>query len=234
MLIKAHRFRSGKDIYRPSSHVLKTITRERKTHRVRDIKPGEVVESIWDQITNPRVEFIFTDTHNELQPEAYHHLLYNESDALEDAVLFPEESQKAEDAMIPHQSTQALHAFENEGPSIVKYIFDLDTDDEVDGEAGNAPDHDSGKDHLDSTDESSTEAPDDGHDRMKVSPDAQILELITRAGADNLPAAMERMQAFLASNTGRKPGERLNDEFELFMDRERAFGMYNFRSPNRT
>jgi hypothetical protein len=234
MLIKAHRFCSGKEIYRPASHVLKTITREEKTHRVRDIKPGEVVESIWDQITNPQAEFMFTSTNNELQPVAHHHLLYNESDALEDAVLFPEGSQKAENAMIPHQSTQAMHAFEHEGPSIVKYIFDLDTDDEVDGEADNALGHDGGKEHLDSTDESSTEPPDNGHDRMKASPDAQILEFITRAGADNLPAAMERMQAFLTSNTGRKPGERFNDGFELFMDRERAFGKYNFRSPNRT
>src|SRR5271154_5747749 len=109
MLIKAHRFRSGQDIYRPASHVLKTITREDKTHRVRDIKPGEVVESIWDQMTDPQAK-----------PEAPHYLLYNESDVLEDAVLFPEESQKAENAVIPHQSTQDLHAFEHEGPSIVK------------------------------------------------------------------------------------------------------------------
>jgi hypothetical protein len=231
MLIKAHRFCSGKDFYRPASHVLKTITREEKTHRVRDIKPGEVVESIWDQITNPRATFMFTDTNNELQPEAHHYLLYNESDALEDAVLFPEESQKAENAMIPHQSTQAMHAFEHEGPSIVKFIFDLDTDDEVNGEADNAPGRDSGKEHPDSTDENSTEAPDNGHDRMNVSPDAQILELITRAGAGNLPATMERMQAFLASKASRKPGEGLSDGFELFMDRERAFGKYNFRSP---
>ena len=83
-------------------------------------------------------------------------------------------------------------------------------------------------------DESSTEAPNDGHDRMKASADAQILRFITRAGADNLPAAMERMQAFLTAKASRKPGERLNDGFELFMDRERAFGKYNFRSPNRT
>ena len=231
MLIKAHRFCSGKDIYRPASHILKTITREEKTHRVRDIKPGEVVESIWDQITNPQAKFMFTDTNNELQSEAHQYLLYNESDVLEDAVLFPEESQKAANAMIPHQSTQAMHTFEHEGPSIVKFIFDLDTDDEVDGEADNAPGHDSGKEHLDSTDEYSTEAPDNGHDRMKVGRDAQILELIARAGPDNLPATMERMQAFLTSKTSRKPGEGLSDGFELFMDKERASGKCNFRSP---
>ena len=231
MLIKAHRFCSGKDIYRPASHVLKTITREEKTHRVRDIKPGEVVESIWDQIADPRAKFLFIGSNTELRPEAHHYLLYNESDALEDAVLFPEESQKAENAMIPHQSTQALHAFEHEGPSMVKFIFDLDTDDEVDGEADNAPGHDSGKEHPDSMYESSTEAPNDGHDRMKASSDAQILRFITRAGPDNLPAVMERMQAFLTPKTSRKPGEGSNDGFELFMDREKAFSKYNFRSP---
>jgi hypothetical protein len=227
MLIKAHRFHSGNDFYRPASHVLKTITREEKTHRVRDIKPGEVVESIWDQTTNPRAKSMSTSTNDEPQPEAHRHLLYNESDALEDAVLFPEESQKAENAMIPHQSTQAVHAFENEGPSIVKFIFDLDTDDEVDGEADDAPSHDSGKEHPDSTDESPTEAPHNDHDRMKVNPDDQLFELVTRAGPDNLATVMERMQAFLTAKKNRKP----NDEFELFMDRERAFSKYNFQSP---
>jgi hypothetical protein len=229
MLIKAHRFRSGQDIYRPASHILKTITRENKTHRVRDIKPGEVVESIWDQITDPRAKSMSIGTNDELKPEAHHYLLYNESDALEDAVLFPEESQKAENAVIPHQSTQALHAFEREGPSIVKFIFDLDTDDEVDGEADDAPGDDSGKEHSDSTDESETEAPHNGHNRMKMSPEGQLLEYLIRAGADNLPAMMERMQAL--PKTGRRPGEKLDDGFELFMDRERAFGKYNFRSP---
>src|SRR2546423_8623784 len=154
MLIKAHRFRSGKDFYRPVSHVLKTITREEKTHRVRDIKPGEVVESIWDQIADPRAKFLFIGSNTELRPEAHHHLLYNESDALEVSVLFPEESQKAENAMIPHQSPQAMHAFEHEGPSIAKFIFDLHPNDEVDGEADNAPGHDSGKEVQDSMDKS--------------------------------------------------------------------------------
>jgi hypothetical protein len=231
MLIKAHRFHSGNDFYRPASHVLKTITREEKTLRVRDIKPGEVVESIWDQVTNPGAESVSTGTNDELQPEAHRYLLYNESDALEDAVLFPEESQKAGNAMIPHQSTQAVHAFEHEGPSIVKFIFDLDTDDEVDGEADNAPGHDSGKEHPDSTDENSTEAPHKDHDRTKVSPDDQMFELLARAGPDNLAAMMERMQAFLTAKNSRKPGEGMNDEFELFMDRERAFSKYNFRPP---
>jgi hypothetical protein len=231
MLIKAHRFRSGMDFYRPAAHVLKTITREEKTHRVRDIKPGEVVESIWDQMTSPPAQSTSSDTNNKLPPGAHHYLLYNESDALEDAVLFPEESQKAEDAMIPHQSAHAVHAFENEGPSIVKFIFDLDTDDEVDGEADDAPGHDSGKKHSDSTDNSSTEAPRSAHDRMEVNPDAQVLELLARAGVDNMPVMMERMRTLLTPRNRRNPGEGMNDEFELFMDRERAFSKYNFRSP---
>ena len=230
MLIKAHRICSGVDFYRPAAHVLRTITREETTHRVRDLKPGEVVESIWDQITDPRAKFVFSGTDNELQPGTPHYLLYKEADALEDAVLFPEESQKTENAMIQHQSTQAMHAFEHDGPSIEKFIFDLDTDEEVDEEAGDGCSHDSGREDPDSSDASSSEGRDSHHDQMKKSPDAQILELITRGGADNLPDMMERMKAFLTPKTSRRGPEELRDDFELFMDRQRAFSKYNFQS----
>lgn len=48
-LIKAHRFQTGLDLYRPSEYILRTITRDKDTQRTRDIKPDEEgkVSSIW-------------------------------------------------------------------------------------------------------------------------------------------------------------------------------------------
>jgi hypothetical protein len=223
MLIKAHRFCSGADFYGLAAHVLKTITREKATSRVRDIRPGEVVESIWDQIQDPRAKFVFSGNNDELRPGPPTYLLYSESDALEDAVLFPEESQKAENAMIQHQSTQAMHAFEHEGPSIEKFIFDLDTDEDVDAAAEDEHNHYGTGDNLDLSDDGSIETPDQPNGGLIKSRDAQILELVTQGGADNLLDMMERMKAVSTPRKIRKGLGEVNDEFEMFMDREKAF-----------
>jgi hypothetical protein len=228
MLIKAHRFCSGADFYGPAAHVLKTITREEASNRVRDIGPGEVVESIWDQIQDPRAKFVFSGNNDELQPGPPKYLLYNESDALEDAVLFPEESHKAENAMIQHQSMQAMHAFEHEGPSIEKFIFDLDTDEEVDGEAEDQHDDGGVRDDSDSADDNSMETLDEYRDG-NVRSAGQIQDFISRGGPHNLPDMMERMQALLKSETGLKRGDEMSDEFEMFIDREKAFSKYSGR-----
>jgi hypothetical protein len=223
MLIKAHRFCSGADFYGLAAHVLKTITREEATSRVRDIKPGEVVESIWDQIQDPRAKFVFSRDNDDLTLGPPTYLLYSESDALEDAVLFPEESQKAESAIIQHQSTQAMHAFEHEGPSIEKFIFDLDTDEDMDAAAEDEHYHNGMRYNPDLTGDSSIETPDQPSEGLNKNQDTQILELIARAGANNLPDMMERMKAVLTPKTGRKGRGEMSDEFEMFMDREKAF-----------
>lgn len=48
-LIKAHRFQTGLDLYKPSEHILRTITRDKETQRTRDIKADEEgkISSIW-------------------------------------------------------------------------------------------------------------------------------------------------------------------------------------------
>lgn len=227
MLIKAHRFCSGADFYGPAAHVLKTITREEASNRVRDIGPGEGVESIWDQIQGPRAKFVISGDNDELQPGPPKHLLYNESDALEDAVLFPEESRTAENAMIQHQSMQAMHAFEHEGLSIEKFIFDLDTDEEVDGETEDQHDG-GGRDDSDSADDNSVEALDE-HGDENIGSAGQIQDFISRGGPHNLPDMMERLQVLLKSETGLKRGDDVSDEFEMFIDREKAFSKYSGR-----
>ncbi|EKG18620.1 hypothetical protein MPH_04093 [Macrophomina phaseolina MS6] len=150
-LIKAHRFHTGLDLYRPSEHILRTITRDKETQRTRDIKPGEEgkVPSIWDDINsdNNRVKFFTDDAESadELQDDMPTEWKYNEADRLEDEVLFPWEQKRVADAgegkagdIKPADAEEELlasqgrmHRFESLGPNFKKWAYDLDTDDEV-------------------------------------------------------------------------------------------------------
>jgi hypothetical protein len=113
MLMKAHRCRSGVDLYRPARSVLSTIYQDEETQRSRQIKSEDesVIESLWDKLQAIRVDFAFTDIEEknyrplDLQKETpiigipaalkfeepHRNLYYNDTDALEDSIMFPEE-----------------------------------------------------------------------------------------------------------------------------------------------
>ena len=42
------------DMYLNRERFLRSVTREEDTQRVRDIKPGEVTQTMWDIVTDPR------------------------------------------------------------------------------------------------------------------------------------------------------------------------------------
>ena len=68
------------------------------------------------------------------------YLLYSDIDALEDAVLFPEEDENrpAKGAAIGAQTAERMHRFETEGFPMARFVLDLDTDEELsDHEAEN-------------------------------------------------------------------------------------------------
>jgi hypothetical protein len=106
MLFKAYRMRSSPDIYGPAGHVLKTICRDAKSNRPRDIQPGEKAESIWDAVNHPGTAFFYSKDDNHMdqsegnlslrrvfdEPNKFpKNLFYHKADELEDAILFPEE-----------------------------------------------------------------------------------------------------------------------------------------------
>ena len=97
--------RSGVDMYAPSGSVLKTLCRNEETNRPRDIKPGEEIESIWDEVSGPGTTFFYTkdDNHRDQsegnlalrrvynEPNKFpKKFFYEKADELEDAILFPE------------------------------------------------------------------------------------------------------------------------------------------------
>ncbi|KAI8946385.1 hypothetical protein F4801DRAFT_564907 [Xylaria longipes] len=87
------------DMYNRQEPFLRTLTRNNKTKRVRLIKHGEQVKSLWDEVQDPDNIFFLTDVTNKTTRavrgdgtlDASPHTFYNEADAAEDAILFPDE-----------------------------------------------------------------------------------------------------------------------------------------------
>ncbi|KAK5634121.1 hypothetical protein RRF57_009835 [Xylaria bambusicola] len=98
-LRKAWRIAKPNDIYSHQEPFLRTLTRNDKTQRVRLIKPGEQAKSLWDEVQNPNNVFVLTDLSNQTTKtfqgdstqKVAPHIFYNEADAEEDAILFPDE-----------------------------------------------------------------------------------------------------------------------------------------------
>ncbi|KAI3333171.1 hypothetical protein F4824DRAFT_503461 [Ustulina deusta] len=98
-LRKAWRIVKPVDIYNHQEPFLRTLTRNSETKRVRLIKNGEKVKSLWDEVQDPDNIFILTDVINKKTRavkgdgvlDTPLHIFYNEADAAEDAILFPDE-----------------------------------------------------------------------------------------------------------------------------------------------
>ena len=141
MLYKAHRVQKMSDTYNLAAPILKTLTRERETKRVREIQPGEEVVSIYDAATDPRTRFMFFDTKDQSNPreiETPPGIFYDETDEAEDRVLFPEEYREGDTEIAVGDELHALAKLEYQGPDMRRFTHDLDTDDEL-------PDEDEGE-----------------------------------------------------------------------------------------
>lgn len=98
-LRKAWRIEKPVDVYNHQEPFLCTLTRNQDTKRVRLIKQVEQVKSLWDEVRDPSNIFILTDMINKTTRtvdgdgmlESMPHTFYNEADAAEDAILFPDE-----------------------------------------------------------------------------------------------------------------------------------------------
>src|SRR5580700_411556 len=122
MLFKAHRCTSGADLYNPAAHILKTLARDSKTMRVRDLKPGDE-ESIYNEIHYEGTQFFYESVEttdrcvvkvNTDAKKIPKNLFYTKADALEDEVLFPEEYSSDRDIA----KFEPLRAWELEGFSL--------------------------------------------------------------------------------------------------------------------
>ena len=117
------------DLYNPARSILETLTREKSTMRVRDIKPGEQVDSLWDDILRGRCTTLVLGK-REVGGDPWDGCFYNRADAVEDTILFPEERSTGKFDSVYKAKNSAIDDFMKKGPDFDRFILDLDTDEE--------------------------------------------------------------------------------------------------------
>ena len=149
------------DMYSVGAHILKTVTRDRETHRVRDIKQGEVVDSVFDDVHGENVRFGFRDqnAHMNDEPEVPRWLFYNDVDVLEDKILFPDETLGENQVAAPGvgEVTTALDKLEVNGPNWYRFVCDLDTDEETERSDSESNDESSANGSTEEDDDNASE-----------------------------------------------------------------------------
>ena len=113
-----------KDMFKQAVPILKTLARDPVTFRTGDIREGE--ESLWNIIQHGQSYYVDTNT-GTIAEDQHQDLFYNEADALEDCILFPDEG----NALFKPNSN-ALAKLEGRMPNMLRFIQDLDTDEETD------------------------------------------------------------------------------------------------------
>ena len=108
---------------------MKTLSRDPVTFRTRDTKGGE--ETLWDMVQRGRSQFIDLERRT-IAEDQHDELFYNEADALEDRILFPQEHTEKNPLFKPSQGSNAVNKLENSLPNFWRFINDLDSDEESD------------------------------------------------------------------------------------------------------
>lgn len=134
-MLKARRATEPKEMYLHLKPILSTLTRDKETGRARDIRPNSDENSIYDDMTGPTTRFVFgkgfgaskpEDLSEHIDPAVSWALFYNEADAMEDVILFPDE----ENLKVGEIVTR-ISQFEREGPLFSRFINDLDVDEHL-------------------------------------------------------------------------------------------------------
>ncbi|KAL3426787.1 hypothetical protein PVAG01_00296 [Phlyctema vagabunda] len=151
-LFKAHRCCSGVDFYNPAAPIIKTLPRDRDTHLVRDIKPGEAeagVLSAYDEIHAEGIRFSYrkldhlrSNVVKNRIPEDLQFprgLFYTKADALKNEVLFPEGI--SEDGPFDTIHLGPMRAFEEKLFSMKKFVEGWETDSQYDSSLDGSTDN---------------------------------------------------------------------------------------------
>ncbi|KAH7339212.1 hypothetical protein BKA66DRAFT_581855, partial [Pyrenochaeta sp. MPI-SDFR-AT-0127] len=131
VLARALRVRELKDMFSATRDVLETITREPDTERVRSIKLGEKVESMWDVVTKSSKTFSWSPTAGAEEGRGFEaSYTHTEADVLEDEILFPQELEGNMANNLFQHDRSALEMFETGKIDIRQFATDPDTDEE--------------------------------------------------------------------------------------------------------
>jgi hypothetical protein len=118
-------------MFSATRHILETITRDPITERVRSITPGEDVTSLWDGLDKTARSYKWTPNGSADMDEGFQEsYAYTQADELEDALLFPLETNGEMADNLFRNDPSAMEIFEKETIDVRKFAADLDTDDE--------------------------------------------------------------------------------------------------------
>jgi hypothetical protein len=140
--------------------ILKSLTRDHN-QRPRDVRPGEKAETLWDELYGGKWKMAFGKSHKTkgvrgLEEPETHKLpngwTYSDADALEDAILFPEELTNPDAKLSVPEAPSAMDKWESSGPKLKKFCLDLDSDEESDEDSNDNSDLSSTRDGADETD----------------------------------------------------------------------------------
>jgi hypothetical protein len=216
MLYKAHRIQDIRESYKLAGPILQTLTRDCDSLRVREIRANEdAVKSIYDTICDEETQFRFYNELREPVESIPKHVFYNEADALEDKILFAEEEVGPNLGLLAGEPKNSMTTLENQGPDMMRFVYDLDTDDEL-------PDDDDDDDVEDpehSCDDCSENSDDWEGDEMENS----------SADDDDIPAS-EDVKAFAQyvmrhSESSPNPNQNVEERLDQFFRREASRGI---------
>ncbi|KAJ4983302.1 hypothetical protein SVAN01_11183 [Stagonosporopsis vannaccii] len=136
VLTRAMRVRELKDMFSTAGPILRTLTKDPETERIRSIKPGEEVESIWDGLDKSARAVSWSPQDGFEREGIEDSYRYTEADELEDAILFPLEDTGLLPNNLFHHVPNAMEMFETDPIDMRRFAADLDTDDEVESSSG--------------------------------------------------------------------------------------------------
>lgn len=229
MLMKAHRFQTGLEVFRPTEYIRKTIYSEGVPPRTKDIPPGQEDHfvSVWGQLTSSETKMklwdieLDGDKSHDRADQAPPEWKYTDADRLEDAVLFPwdKPSLSSESADPTAETEPGLTHGEthnrNMAPDIARFVYDLDTDEEL---------SDIDSDGLRESDESSiedevTEEGSDSSSESALQPEEK--KEVFEAIADWHQISGQGPEgSFFRSKMEEMP--TVVEDFRVFLDRNRA------------
>lgn len=122
-------------MFKVCAPIFETITIEKETSRVRTIKRGEKVQSMWDHVQANARAFQFSSRNKSSQglKEGFDQtFVYTEADEIEDSILFPEEGTGEMKDNVFRANHSLLEMFEKK-PTIDlrRFARDLDSDEEL-------------------------------------------------------------------------------------------------------
>ncbi|KAJ4369485.1 hypothetical protein N0V86_009320 [Didymella sp. IMI 355093] len=136
VLTRAMRVRELKDMFSTAGPILKTLTKDPVTERVRSIKLDEKVESIWDGLDKNARAWSWSPQEGFGKEGFEDSYKYTEADELEDAILFPLEDTGLLPNDLYRHVPSAMEMFETDPVDFRRFAEDLDTDDEVESSDG--------------------------------------------------------------------------------------------------